>query len=65
MDQNMTSGSMKTTWAMPGPYWISTSVYMGYSECFSSGMYCTRPLYVRRVLGPIRPATINLIEALG
>ena len=37
----------------------------GYSECFASGMYCTRPLYVSRLLGLIKPATINLIEALG
>ena len=65
MGQNMMNGSMKTFWAMPGPYWISKNVHMGYSECFASGMYCTRPLYVSRVLGPIKPATINLVEALG
>ena len=65
MGQNMMNGSMKTIWAMLRPFWISTSVHMGYSECFASGMYCTRPLYVSRVLGPIKPATINLVEALG
>ena len=52
-------------WAMPRPYWVSTSVHMGYSECFASGIYCTRPLYVHKVLGPIEPATFNLVEALG
>ena len=65
MDHNMMSGSMKTTWAIPKTYWISTSVHMGYSECFASSMYCTRPLYVSRVLGPVKPATIKLVEALG
>ena len=64
MDQNMTNGSMKTIWAMPRPCWTNTSVHMGYSECFASGMYCTRPLYVSRILGSIEPATINLAEAL-
>ena len=39
MGQNMMNGSMKTIWAMPRPYWISTRVHMGYSECFASGMY--------------------------
>ena len=65
MDQNITNGSMRTIWAMPRSYWISTSVHMGYSECFASGMYCTRPLYVSRVLGPTEPSTIKLVEALG
>ena len=65
MGQNMMRRSMRTIWAMPRPYWISTSVHKGYSECFASGMYCTRPLYVRRVLGPIKPVTIKLVKALA
>ena len=65
MDQNMMSGSMKAIWAMPRPHWINVSVDMGYSEYLASGMYCTRPLYVSRVLGPIKPGAFNLVEALG